>query len=123
MERKEMLAMKNWVVVGDVLNEEKYAYRILQRLKDRGYEAVGVHPRGGEDIYASLSELATVPEVMCLVINPATGKGFVHEARQLGVKAVWLQPGADTEEVTAACDEAHLPYVKACVLVETSNRN
>lgn len=120
MDRKEMLAMKNWVVVGDVLNAEKYAYRILNRLKERGYTVQGVHPRGGEGIYASLGEIGSVPDVMCLVINPATGKGFVAEAQQLGMKAAWLQPGADAEEVTTACEAAGLPYVKACVLVETS---
>jgi uncharacterized protein len=120
MDLKTMLGMNSWAVVGDVLNAEKYAYRILKRLQERGYYVQGVHPRGGDGIYRALTELGTVPEVMCLVINPATGKGFVHEAKQLGVKAVWLQPGADTDEVTAACDEAGLPYVKACVLVETS---
>ena len=120
MDRKEMLTSKRWAVVGDVLNTSKYAYRILQRLKERGYEAEGVHPRGGEGIYTSLGELPVVPEIICLVINPATGKGFILEAKELGVQGAWLQPGADTEEVTETCDTAGLPFVKACVLVETS---
>lgn len=120
MDHKEMLTFKRWAVIGDVLNTSKYAYRILQRLKERGYEAEGVHPRGGDGIYTSLKELPAVPDIICLVINPATGKGFIHEAKELGVQGAWLQPGADTEEVTEACDTAGLPFVKACVLVETS---
>ncbi len=119
MDNQELLKMKNWVVVGDVLNTEKHAYRILNRLKERGYRAWGVHPRGGVGVFSSFSELGFVPDVMCLVINPATGKGFVQEAKRLGIKAAWLQPGADTDEVTATCEAVDLPYVKACVLVET----
>ena len=120
MTKQQMLELKNWVVVGDVLNESKYAHRILKRLKDRGYEAVGVHPRGGEGIYTALKDLPQVPDMMCLVINPATGLGYLEEAKEMGIKGAWLQPGADTHQILAKCESLGLEYVQACVLVETS---
>jgi predicted CoA-binding protein len=33
MEASELLNYKNWIVVGDTLNSDKYAYRILNALK------------------------------------------------------------------------------------------
>ncbi len=37
---KDFLDFKNWCVVGDVGNEKKkYAYRILNKLKENGYNA------------------------------------------------------------------------------------
>lgn len=121
MDKQQLLTLRKWAVVGDVGNREKYAYRILKRLEGLGYEVYGVHPRGGDGILTSLAELPFVPEIVCMVINPATGRSFIAEAVQLGVKWAWLQPGADTEEITEFCDQVGLPYVKACVLVETNH--
>ena len=39
---KDFLDFKNWCVVGDVGNEKKYAYRILNKLKENGYNSFGV---------------------------------------------------------------------------------
>ena len=119
MTKNDMLEYKKWAVVGDVLNEEKYAYRILHRLIDKGYEASVVHPRGGEKVSISLDELPLRPDIVCMVINPATGLAYLREAKELGVIGVWLQPGADTVEITDLCKELGLTYVQACVLVET----
>jgi predicted CoA-binding protein len=120
MTKSEMLAHKKWAVVGDVLNTAKYAYRILEKLKSLDYEVHGVHPRGGQGVYTSLKELPAPPDIMCLVINPALGMEFVRQAQEAGVKGVWIQPGADADEIIEYCRELGLCYLQACVLVETS---
>lgn len=48
---KDFLDFKNWCVVGDVGNEKKYAYRILNKLKENGYNAFGVSLKDGENIF------------------------------------------------------------------------
>ena len=57
MDIKELIAENNWVVIGDVSNKEKYAYKILEKFKEKGYTVVGIHPKGGEGIYKSLREV------------------------------------------------------------------
>ena len=55
---QEMLNYKTWAVVGDVLNETKFAYKILNRLKQEGYNVFPVNPRSQkEEVYKSLGEI------------------------------------------------------------------
>ncbi|WP_312651101.1 hypothetical protein [Aminipila sp.] len=35
MDLKETMKQKTFVIVGDTLNEEKYAYKIKERMKER----------------------------------------------------------------------------------------
>ncbi|WP_245157112.1 CoA-binding protein [Anaerovorax sp. IOR16] len=42
MDMLEILDQKSFVVVGDTLNEKKYAYKIKSSLLERGYKAFGV---------------------------------------------------------------------------------
>ena len=54
LKASEFLDYKNWVVVGDVLNPLKQAYRILNSLKKDGFNAVGVNPSGEEEGFLCL---------------------------------------------------------------------
>lgn len=122
MNKDLFLALNHWAVVGDVLNPEKFAYKIVQKLLRKGYEVSRVHPRGGDGVYVSLKDLPKQPDVLCLVINPKTGLEYVAEAAGLGVTHAWLQPGADAEEVVKHCQELGLQVVQSCVLVELGLR-
>ena len=78
MKASEFLNYMNWVVVGDVLNKEKYAYRILAELQSNGYNAKGVNPRvtTGE-VYEKLKDVAYDIEILDLCINPKAGLEIV----------------------------------------------
>ena len=76
---REFLDFKNWVVVGDVLNPLKYAFKILNSLKRNEFNVVGVNPatqnKGVENkgVYNSLSDIPYNVEVLDLCINPYKG--------------------------------------------------
>lgn len=94
MQAAELLNYKNWVVVGDVLNQSKYASRILNSLKASGFNASGVNPKvtTGE-AYKSLSEVPYKIEVIDLCINPYSGINIMKEALELKIDKVLIQPG------------------------------
>jgi len=122
MKKDEFLALKSWAVAGDVLNPDKYAYKIVQKLESKGYQVARVNPSGGEGVYTELVALASKPDVLCLVINPRSGEQYLEQAAALGISKVWLQPGADTEAIMARCRALSLDFVQACVLVEMRAR-
>lgn len=122
MSKDLFLALNHWAVVGDVLNPEKFAYKIVQKLLRKGYEVSRVHPRGGDGVYVSLKDMPKQPDVLCLVVNPKTGLEYVTEAAGLGVKHAWLQPGADAEDVVKHCQGLGTQVVQSCVLVELGLR-
>jgi predicted CoA-binding protein len=114
---KDFLQFKNWVVVGDVLNESKYASKIRKELLAYGYRAAGVHPKGGGDVCAKLADVDYTAEVIDLCINPKAGLDYMHEAAKLGIKKVLIQPGAASPEILDYCRDNGIEGVEGCALV------
>lgn len=122
MVARELLNYKNWVVVGDVINQSKYAYRILEKLKSSGFNVVGMHPKkGGEEIYKSLKDVPFQIEVIDLCINPVLGMEILKEAKSLIINKILIQPGAESEEILNYCRENNIIAIEDCALVQLSN--
>jgi len=119
----EFLDYKNWVVVGDVLNPSKYAYKILNSLKKDGFNVVGVNPSAeNEEVYSSLGDVPYKVEVLDLCINPYKGIKILQEAEQLKINKVLIQPGAGSPEILSFCKENGIQAIEGCALVELSKR-
>lgn len=112
---------KNWVVAGDVLNEQKYAYKITKSLEAAGYKVSGMKPGlSQEGAYPSLKEVPYNIEVLDLCINPKVGIKVVEEAKELGIDKILIQPGAESEEILDYCKRNNIEAVEGCALVELS---
>lgn len=112
-----------WAIVGDVCNPHKPANRIYQVMKQAGYMVYPVCSYGGtldgDRVFASLSELPVVPDVVDIVVQPHNGRRAAEEAKQLGVDLVWFQPGADSPSVIAYAQSLGLDVIHhACAMVE-----
>lgn len=121
MDGQQLLEYKNWVVVGDVLNSSKYAHRILNTLKEAGYNVQGVNPSSNDDsIYKSLKDIPYKIDVIDLCINPITGLKIVEEANNLGINKILIQPGAKSEDILSFCVEKGIIAIEGCALEELS---
>lgn len=118
MEARDLMYMKNWVVIGDVKNESKYAYKILKALEEKGYNVSGVHFAGGTSIYKSLKEVPYDIDVIDLCINPIKGFEYMKEAKKLAIKYVLIQPGAESDEILEYCKKNDIEAFKDCALVQ-----
>lgn len=124
MDGQKLLEYKNWVVIGDVLNSEKYAHRILNSLKEHDFNAAGVHPNSNdESVYRSLKNVPYGIDVIDLCINPIQGEKVLIEAKELGIDKVLIQPGAQSEEILSFCKENGIIAIEGCALVELSYYN
>jgi predicted CoA-binding protein len=122
MNAGELLNYKNWIVVGDVLNKDKYAYRILNALKENGFETVGVNPRDvSGKLYRNLNEIPYKIDVIDLCINPINGIKIVEIAAELGVNKILIQPGAESSEILSLCKKKGIIAIEGCALIELSN--
>jgi len=119
---KNALAEKVWAVIGATHKTDKFGYKIYKCLKEHGYEVYPVNPNvtsiDGDTCYPSLSALPVVPSVVDFVVPEAAGLAAVDECKQLGIKTIWLQPGADKPAVLAKAKEVGLDYIQDCVLVQ-----
>ena len=117
----ELAREPSWAVVGASAAPHKFGNRIFRALRESGYRVWGVNPRrpivDGVATFASLSELPEVPTVVNFVIPPEATLAVVREAAELGVRAVWFQPGAESPEAIATARELGLEVVEDCILV------
>jgi predicted CoA-binding protein len=123
-----MLALKVWAVVGATDNKEKFGYKIFKLLKDAGYKVFPVNPGldvvMGEKCYPCLSSLPIKPDAVNFVVPPKVGEPIIAECAALGIKNVWLQPGANGDNVVNAAKNEELNIIhKSCILVEVRKQD
>lgn len=111
MDLKEVMQQHHFVVVGDTLNEEKYAYKIKKGLQEKGYHAQAV----GKEL-ASINDAQGDIDIIDLCINPVKGLQLIQENKK-PFKCIVIQPGAESETLKNYLDENKLPYIENCVLV------
>ncbi|VYU00494.1 CoA-binding protein [Clostridium tertium] len=122
MDIRDMIKLNNWAVIGDVSNQSKFAYKIIEKFKEKGYTVAGVHPRGGENIYKSLKDIPFRVEAIDLCINSKLGIKYLEEANELGIKNVLIQPGAESEEILKYCMDNKINAIENCALVQLRSK-
>ena len=119
---RDFVNRRVWAVVGVSRDRAKYGNRIFRDLRRAGYVVYGVNPRGGEvdgqALYRSLASLPDDVEVLDVVVPPEVTEQVVQEAHRLGLKRVWLQPGAESAAAIAWAEAHGMEVVyDACAMV------
>ncbi|MEG0156080.1 MAG: CoA-binding protein [Anaerovoracaceae bacterium] len=111
MELKEIMEEKVFAVVGDTLNEEKFAYKIKKEMRAQDYIVYGV----GKEL-ASINDIPEEIDIIDLCIHPAKGLALIKDCKK-SFKCIVIQPGAESQELLAYLKEKQLPYIESCLLV------
>jgi len=111
MDLKEVMEQKNFVVVGNTVDEGKYAYKIKNKMKEKGYRVSAV----GKEL-ASINDVDGDIDIVDLCINPVKGLQMIKECRK-DFKAVVIQPGAESQELTEYLKSNGIAYLEGCLLV------
>lgn len=118
MKPQDLLDYKNWAVVGTVSDQNKYAYKILNSLKSSDFKVEGVNPKDtNEKTFKSLKDIPYKIDVLDLCINPKKGIDIVKEAKELGIKKILIQPGAESTEILEYCKKESITAIESCALV------
>lgn len=111
MNLKEVMEQQSFAIVGDTLNDEKFAYKIKHQMKEHGYN---VHCVGKE--LSSLNDIPQDIDIIDLCIHPAKGLTLMQECTK-HFKCIVIQPGAASEELKNYLEEKQYPYIESCLLV------
>ncbi|KAF8322174.1 NAD(P)-binding protein [Clavulina sp. PMI_390] len=116
-----------YAVVGASTVEEKYGTKVLKWYKEHDKTVTPIHPKEAElQGLATLKTLSALPSPgttsVSIVTPPKVTLSLLKEAKDLKVPAIWLQPGADDDDVREYIKEAELEdrvvLGGPCVLVE-----
>ena len=113
------------VVVGVSSDPNKYGYKIFSDLVKNNYSVIGVNPKApivaGQQTVASLANIKTPIDLVIIVTPPTITLEVIRQAEKLGMKNIWLQPGAESEQVIKLAEELgiNLTY-NACFMMDQS---
>lgn len=114
MNLEQIMQQNIFAVVGNTLNEEKYAYKIKNRLLENGYKAYSV----GKELN-SLNEIEEEIDIIDLCINAVKGLELIKDCNKK-YKCIVIQPGAESTELLNYLEKEKLPYIESCLLVGLS---
>lgn len=112
-------------VIGASNNPEKYGYKIFKHLKELGFEVIPVNPNRDEvqgvSTFPRINDVPEKVDVADIVVPPQVSMTILEEIVDMKEPPiVWLQPGAESEEVLKFAKEHNLPLIhNECIMVET----
>jgi predicted CoA-binding protein len=119
----DFLAGKVFAVAGASRDRAKYGNKVLRCYLQNDLVAWPVHPSEAEIEGVPCSpDLASLPEAvhgLSIVTPPAITATLVEEAAKLGIKRLWMQPGAESNAAIARAKELGLTLIAGgpCILV------
>lgn len=120
---EDFLAAKAYAVAGASARTHKYGYKVFKALLASGRETYPLNPTtseiDGHQAYPQIADLPVTPESLSIITPPHVTRQVVTQAIAAGVKNVWMQPGAEDEQASAAARAAGLNVIDdgACILV------
>ncbi len=118
-----MLTATGYAVVGASRRPQKYGSLVYRSLQAAGKTVYAVNPRaetiGDEPCYPSLTAVPGAVEVAVMIVPPAVTEAAVAECVRVGIRQVWMQPGAESDAAITACRDAGIAVVHGgpCIMV------
>lgn len=119
---------RNIAVVGMSPNVDRDSNKVGKYLIDRGYNVIPVNPTVSE-IYGrkSYPSILDIPgdikvDIVDVFRNPEASKEVVRQSVKLSPRAVWLQLGAESNEVVDLALKLNLNLVYGICIMETHKK-
>ena len=119
---KEFIKSKRLAIVGVSHAEKKFSNGAYTELKNRGYQVFGVNPTlqkiAGDNCYKDLTSLRGQVDGAVVCVSPEKVEPILREAAAIGLRNVWLQQGAESEEATRLGSDLGLNLIAGkCILM------
>jgi len=122
MDINAFLDLDRIAVVGASRNPDKYGYKVLMSLVKRGKTVYPVNPGTREiegiTVYPNLKGIDGPIDGVSIIVPPSKTEQVVEDIIALGIKHVWMQPGAESDAALSRCRDAGINVVhNQCVLL------
>ena len=118
----EFLDSQPIAMVGVSRNPKKFGYTAFKELKEKGMKLIPVNPVAdqilGEKSYPNVTQLpADVKGIIILTKKDQTA-AVVREAKEKGIKQIWIQQMADSKEALDELQGSGINYISGeCILM------
>ena len=108
-------------MIGASANRQKFGNRALRAYQAQGYTVIPINPHEatveGLNAFKSVLDVPGPIDMATFYVPPAVGLRVIDEVARKGIGEVWLNPGADGDEVVARARSLGIKPVIACSIV------
>ena len=113
--------MKTVAVIGASSNRAKFGNKALRAFERQGYRVLAINPNEGEveghRTYASVLDVDGPIDMATVYVPGSVGVKVMDDLAKKGVGEVWLNPGADDDDVIARAKALGLKTIVACSII------
>lgn len=108
-------------VVGASSDRRKFGNKALRAFQQEGYTVIPVNPNEREvegiRTYASVLDVPDAIDMATVYVQPDVGLQLLGEFEQKGIPEIWINPGAESDELLAEARRRKLNVINACSIV------
>lgn len=114
--------LKNIAVVGVSSKGNGFGVSVYNHLKNNGYNVLAINKNGGFSnnikLYNSLAMLDIKIDGIVTVVPPAETEIVVQEAKELGIKQIWMQQGSESKNAMEFCKDNGIQFISGeCIMM------
>jgi predicted CoA-binding protein len=112
---------KTVAVVGASSDRRKFGNKALRAFQAQGYEVFAVNPNEREveglPTYRSVLDVPGKLDMATVYVQPDIALTLLAEFEQKQIGEIWLNPGADSDQVLAEARRRKLNVIAACSII------
>ena len=115
------MGQKVVAVIGASNDRRKFGNRAVRAYRQQGYTVIPINPHEREveglATYASVLDVPGPIDMASFYVPPEIGERVIAEVAQKQIAEVWLNPGAESDELIARARALALRPIVACSIV------
>ena len=108
-------------VIGASNDRSKFGNRAVRAFRQQGYTVVPINPHEtaveGLKAYPSVLDVPGSIDMASFYVPPDIGEQVIADVARKGIAEVWLNPGADSDELIARARALQIQPIVACSIV------
>jgi predicted CoA-binding protein len=113
--------MKSVAIVGASSDRSKYGNKAVRALLQQGYKVYPVNLTETEieglPAFRSIGDIPERPDTVSVYVRPQVVLELLPEIAAKGCDELWLNPGAESDEVIAEAERLGMNVIQACSIV------
>lgn len=109
-------------VIGASRNQRKYGNKSVRAHLRAGYDVYPVHPAAstveGLKVYRSVLDIPVKLDRVTMYVPPEKGLELIADIAKKGTRELFLNPGAESDELIAKARQLGLQPILACSIVD-----
>jgi uncharacterized protein len=112
---------KTVAIVGASNDRSKYGNKALRAFQAEGHTVIPINPHEteveGVKAYASVLDVPHAIDMATVYVQPEIGEALLDEFERKQIPEIWINPGAESDELMAEASRRTLNVIFACSIV------